>query len=138
MTTFSAFDIGRTGMGFAHHWLDTVAHNLANANTVTNPEDEPFRALHAVARPLDRGPFSNGGSGVYMADRVREGGDAPLVHEPGHPLADEQGFVAQPVMDLAGQMVDLMAAQRTYQANVQSLQSAREAYESALRLGGRQ
>jgi len=138
MTAFSALDIGRTGIGYAHHWLDTVAHNLANANTVTHPEDEPFRALHPVSRPLASNVPGGPQGGVYMAARLREDGEPALVADPGHALADERGLVARPVMDLAEKMVELIAAQRTYQSNVQSLQAARESYESALRLGGRQ
>jgi flagellar basal-body rod protein FlgC len=135
MTTFSALQIGRTGVGFAHHWLDMVAHNLANANTTTAPDEEPFRALRPLARPLDGGPFADTGSGVYTAAQVRDGGDPPLVHDPAHPLADEDGLVAKPVMDTSGQMVDLMLAHRHYQANLKTIESAREAYQSALRLG---
>jgi flagellar basal-body rod protein FlgC len=63
MSAFSAMDIGRTGVGFAHHWIDTIAHNLANANTVTAPGEEPFRALRPW-RPRSAGsPFAPTGSG---------------------------------------------------------------------------
>lgn len=135
MNTFSAMNIGRTGVGFAHHWIDTIAHNLANSNTLTNPQDEPFRAMRPVARPNDGGPFAPTGSGVRVALQVREGGDPDLVYEPGHPLADEDGLVARPVMDTVGMMSDLIIAQRHYQANLRTVESAREAYEAALRLG---
>lgn len=135
MTTFSALQIGRTGVGFSHHWLDMVAHNLANSNTVTSPDEEPFRALGSVARPNEGGPFADTGSGVHTAAQVRDGGDAPLAYEPDHPLADEDGMVAKPVMDTGGQMVDMMIAQRHYQANLKTIESAKEAYQSALRLG---
>lgn len=136
MTTFSAMDIGRTGVGFSHHWLDTVAHNLANANTATPPDEEPFRALRPVAAPLQGGPFTARGSGVTTAGQVRDGGDPAIVHDPSHPAADEDGMVTMPVVDVGGQMVDMMVAQRNYQANMRSVQSAREAYRSALQLGG--
>lgn len=135
MSTFSAMDIGRTGVGFAHHWMDTVAHNLANANTVTSPDEEPFRALQAVARPNQDGPFARSGSGVHLAAMPEREGDAPMIYDPDHPLANEDGLVAGPVMDMAGMMTDLMIAQRHYQANLQTVKSARESYEAALRLG---
>lgn len=136
-TAFSALDIARTGVGFAHHWMDSIAHNVANANTVTATGEEPFRALRPVATPLQGGPFAERGSGVVMAAQVREEGDAPVTYDPSHPLADEDGLVQQPRMDLSGQLVDMMIAQRHYQANVRSVQSAREAYQTALQLGGR-
>lgn len=135
MSTFGAMEIGRTGVGFANHWLDSIAHNLANANTAMPPGQEPFRAIRPVAAPLTGGPFAANGSGVQMAAQVRQGGDPTLVNDPSHPMADENGNVGMPVMDMSGQMVDMMIAQRHYQANMRTVQSAREAYQSALRLG---
>lgn len=137
MTTFSAMDIGRTGIGFAHYWLDTVGHNLANVNTHTSPDDEPFRARLVVARPLDGTPFAATGSGVYVGDVVEQDGDAPLIYDPTHPLADADGNVAAPVMELSGQMTDLIMANRSYQANLRTVETAKEAYQAALRIGQR-
>ncbi len=135
MTPFSAMDIGRTGVGMAHHWMDKIAHNLANANTVTTPGEEPFRAMRQVVQPLDSGPFANSGSGVVTAATVRDDGDPILTYDPAHPLADEDGMVQQPVVDTGAQMVDMMIAQRHYQANLRTVSSAHEAYQAALRLG---
>jgi flagellar basal-body rod protein FlgC len=136
MSAFSSMNIGRTGVGFAHHWIDTIAHNLANANTLTTPGEEPFRALRPVARPIEGGPFAPTGSGVFMAEQVREEGPPPVMYDPANPLADEDGMVQLAHMDQSGMMVDLIVAQRHYQANMRTVQSARESYESALRLGG--
>jgi flagellar basal-body rod protein FlgC len=133
--SFSAMDIGRTGVGFAHHWLDTIAHNMANANTVNGPGEDAFRSLRPVARPLGGGPFAETGSGVYTAAQVRDGGDPARVHDPNHPMADEDGLVTMPLVDVGAQMIDMMIAQRTYQANLRTVESAREAYQAALRLG---
>ena len=134
-TTFSAMDIGRTGVGFSHHWIDTIAHNLANINTVTATDEEPFRALRVLARPNPRGPFAETGSGVHLAAQVPDEGDPPVLFDPNHPLADENGTVAGPVMDTVGMMSDLIIAQRSYQSNLRTVQTAREAYAAALQLG---
>lgn len=136
MTTFSSMQIGRTGVGFAHQWIDTIAHNIANVETRTAPGTEPFRAVQLVARPHAGGPFSATGSGVYTASQVEVEGDPMLVHDPDHPLADEAGYVQAPMVDLSVQMTDLLVANRAYQANLRTVESAREAYQSALRLGG--
>lgn len=134
MSTFSAMDIGRTGVGFSRYWLDTVAHNLANVNTVTGPDEEPFRARFVVAGP-NGDQLVPTGSGVHVADVVEAGGEPVRTYEPDHPLADDQGFVTRPAVDMAGQLTDLMLAQRTYQANIRSIQTAKEAYEAALQIG---
>lgn len=136
MTTFSAMDIGRTGVGFAHHWIDAVAHNLANVETRTTPGEEPFRAITLAARPNGAEPFAPTGSGVHVAGQFEVEGDAPMAWDPDNPLADADGYVQLPMVDLGGQMTDLIIAQRSYQANLRTVESAREAYQSALRLGG--
>ena len=134
--SFAAMDIGRTGVGFAHHWLDTIAHNIANASTATPPGEEPFRALRPVARPLGAAPFAETGSGVVTAGQVRAEGEPPRTYDPTHPMADEDGLVTMPLVDIGAQMVDLMIAQRSYQTNLRTIESAKEAYQAALRLGG--
>ncbi len=135
MTPFSAMDIGRTGVGMAHHWMDKIAHNLANSNTITSPDEEPFRAMRQVVQPLDDGPFARTGSGVHTVGELRDDTDPVLTYDPSHPLADEDGLVQQPVVDTGAQMVDMMLAQRHYQANLRSVSGAHEAYQAALRLG---
>ena len=133
--SFSSMNIGRTGVGFAHHWLDAIAHNIANVNTETTPGEEPFRAIKVVPRPLGNGPFAQTGSGVYLAQQLQEGGDPALAYDPTNALADGDGMVAKPVVELGSEMVDMMIAQRHYQANLRTVESAKEAYQAALRLG---
>ena len=92
------------------------------------------RQRFVVAQP-NTDEFSPSGSGVHVAGLLEDATDAALTESPGHPLADENGRVQMPVVDLAGQLTDLMAAQRGYQANSRAINSAREAYASALRIG---
>lgn len=135
MSAFSSMNIARTGVGMAHHWIDKIAHNLANANTVSTTDEEPFRALRQVVRPLEGGPFSATGSGVYTAQVTRDPSDPVQTFDPDHPLADEDGIVQQAVVDTGAQMIDMIVAQRHYQANMRTVSSAHEAYQAALRLG---
>lgn len=137
MSAFSGIDIANTGLGFNKYWLDTVSHNLANTNTVRAGDDEPFRARVVVAQQLGSEPFAPAGSGVAVGAVLEQEGDAPLVYAPDHPLADADGYVVRPVVDLAAQMTDLMIAQRAYQTNARSMQSSKEAYEAALQIGQR-
>lgn len=134
--SFSSLNIGRTGVGFAHHWIDTIAHNMANVETRTAPGTEPFRAVTLAARPNAGGPFAPTGSGVHVAGQFQAEGDPALIHDPDNPLADADGYVQAAMVDMGGQMTDLLIAQRAYQMNLKTVESAREAYQSALRLGG--
>jgi len=72
-----------------------------------------------------------------VAAVVRQQGEPSIVYHPDHPSANAQGYVTMPLVDMAGQMADLIIATRSYQMNVQVLQDAREAYQTALRLGQR-
>lgn len=136
MPAFSAMDVGNTGVGFAKYWLDTVAHNIANVNTVRPPGEQPFRSRLVVAQALG-GQIAPTGSGVAVS-AVRENADDPArVFDPSSPLADAEGYVTMPVVDLSAQMSDLILAQRSYQANLKTIETGREAYQSALRIGQR-
>jgi flagellar basal-body rod protein FlgC len=136
MTTFSAMDIGRTGAGFSKYWMDTIAHNLANVNTVNPAGEDPFRSRMVVAQSL-RGPFAPTGSGVGVAAVLEDGNEAAQIYDPAHPLADEDGVITMPVVDMAAEMSNLIIANRSYQLNLKTIETGREAYQAALRLGQR-
>lgn len=135
MGPFDGIEIARTGLGFNKYWLDTIAQNVANINTTSTPGQDVFRARMVVAMPIeaDQGP----GGGVYVSDVVEQEGDPALVYDPTNPQADEQGYVAEAVVDLAGQMGDLVIASRAYQANMSVFSQARETLEVATTLGRR-
>ncbi len=129
---FTSIDIALTGMGFAHYWQETVSHNLANINTVST-FDKPFRARVVVAQTID--PSAPSGGGVAVGQVYNQAGDPAMLFQPDSPLANKDGYVAAPVVDLAGQMSDLILASRMYQANITVHKEAREALESATGLG---
>ena len=130
---FASLDIARTGLGFDKYWMDTVAHNIANVNTTTTPGQEPFRARMVVAMPIDTNSSQGGGVGVSAV--LDQAGDAPLVYDPDNPIADEQGYVQGPVVDLAGQLGDLILASRSYQANMSVFKESRDSLQVATTLG---
>lgn len=134
MGPFATIDIAATGADVAQLWLETISHNLANVNTVRNPDEEPFRALlvHAEETVGARG---GQGEGVHGVELLRSQGDPAWVFDPENPLASEEGYVVRPVIDVAGQMADLIVAQRSYQMNLEVIRTGEEAYQAALRIG---
>ena len=127
--TFDAIGIAGTALTVHRKWLDAVADNLANANTAAPTSGPAFQARYIEAQA------GAGTSGVYVAG-VREG-DATgrLVYEPDNAIADADGYVRYPDVDLSEQMGSLIMAQRGYQANAQVVDRARTMYESALQIG---
>ncbi len=135
MGTFHSIDVAATGAAVSRLWLDTLADNLANLNTIRPPGDEPFRAQLVHARAVPGRGATDPGNGVQAAGLLPTAGDPMQVYDPDHPLADEAGRVTRPVVDMAGQMSDLILASRTYQINLEVIRTSREAYEAALQIG---
>ncbi|MDH5292972.1 MAG: flagellar basal body rod protein FlgC [Acidimicrobiia bacterium] len=129
MGTFDTLNIAASGAGVGKTWIDAIAHNIANVNTIRPPEEEPFRSKIVIAAARTDGS----GVDVVGIDETRQ--EPPKAYDPTHPYADEDGNVTRAAVDLAGQMADLIAAQRSYQANLSVIRSGREAYEAAMRIG---
>jgi flagellar basal-body rod protein FlgC len=129
MSLFDAIGIAGTGTTVYRKWLDAVSDNLANLNNATATSGEAFKERFIVARP------AADGKGVQVGGALFGSGEGRLVHEPNHPLADEDGYVRYPDIDMAEQMGQLIMAQRGYQANLAVVDRAKAAYEAALQLG---
>lgn len=155
---FSTLAVSRSGMGAYKLWLDAVADNVANIDNVTSTDQPAFAERFVVVRPaddpvgdgapvppglaaagLDGVPGPNDGDGIgdgVVVSGVQFGDpNGRVVYEPNHPLADENGMVRRPDIDLSDQMVFMQVAQRGYQANINVFERARESYNAALQIG---
>ena len=129
---FHSLSISGSGMDVYQTWLDAIADNVANINTAS-PTDEPaFQERIVIAQAAERGSRPEG-----VEVKSLEFGDpyGDVVYEPNHILADEDGFVRLPKVNLAQQMTHMLVAQRAYQANVSAFRTARDAYQRALEIG---
>jgi len=133
MAVFDTLGISASGLMVNRKWMDAVSDNMSNLNTVNPYDQAPFKERLVVAQAVD---YGSGSGGVRVA-RVEFGGDPEgrIVYEPDHPLANEEGYVRYPDIDMGDQMVSLMMAQRGYQANLAVVERATNAYQAALRLG---
>lgn len=127
--TFDAIGIAGTGLTLHRKWLDAVSDNMANVNTVKPTDGEAFRARYVVAQE------GEGTTGVYVAGAAYGSAEGRMVYEPNHPLADAEGYVRYPDIDMASQMGQLIMAQRGYQANAAVVDRAKETYQAALQIG---
>ena len=131
MPIFGTLGVSGSGLHLHRKWLDAVADNLANVNTVRPTSGEAFRQRMVVAQAENYGQAG----GVRVAGAAFGNPEGRLAHEPDHPLADAEGYVRRPDIDMADQMTELMMAQRGYQANLAVVDRARDAYLQALTLG---
>jgi len=129
MTIFGAIGVASTGLTVHRKWLDAVSDNLANVSTVRATSEDAFRQKYVVAQEM-----ADGG-GVQVAGIVEGSAEGRLVYEPDNPLADEQGYVRYPDIDMSSQMTQLIMAQRGYQANAAVVDRAKETYAAALQIG---
>ena len=136
MTIFGAIGAAGSGMTVARKWIDAVSDNLANMNTATRTDEAAFQQRYVVAEAKEYGAdYDASSGGVEIAGIAYGNAEGRLVYEPGNPLADEEGYVRYPDIDLASQMGQLIIAQRAYQANAAVVDRARTSYESALTIG---
>ena len=129
---FDSLDISGSGLSVHRRWMDAVSDNIANINTVSSTDGEAFKERMVVAQAVDYGS----GEGGVRVDRTELGSvEGRMTYEPDNPLADDQGYVRRPDIDLGDQMTQLIQAQRSYQANLSSIDRATDAYRAALQLG---
>jgi flagellar basal-body rod protein FlgC len=129
---FDALNISGTGLYAHRKWLDAVSDNIANINNVSSTDGEAFKERFVVAQAVD---YGSGEGGVRVAGAEFGNGEGRLVYEPTHPLADQDGYVRYPDIDLGEQMTQMIMAQRGYQANLASIERATDSYRAALNLG---
>jgi len=140
MDIVAVFDVSAAGMNLERQRLEVSAANLANANTTRGPDGVMFKPLRLVAHPA--APFTDllnglmGANGLPRPAEV-EALDLPPreVYEPGHPDADERGFVAYPAVNPVSEMVQLIAITRAYEANVRAFNAAKSMALKALEIG---
>jgi len=131
MSNMSIFDISGRAMAAQLVRLNTTASNLANANSVSTTKEGAFRALKPVFKTVSGG---EGVATVQVSQVVSSDTDPTKRHDPGNPLADQNGDVWDAGVDQAGELVEMMETARQYQNNVQVLQTAKSLTLDTLRL----
>ena len=127
MSFLKSMDISASALTAQRVRMDVIAENLANINTTRTAEGEPYRRRYVVmqqredqtfAGMLDRAKAKSNGSGVRVTEIRQDESPFKLDYDPDHPDANEEGYVQMPNVDLVVEMVDMMAATRSYEANI--------------------
>jgi flagellar basal-body rod protein FlgC len=135
MSSFKIFDIAGSGMSAQSVRLNTVASNLANADSVSNSPQGVYRARHPVFKANLPTPSDNSSGGVSVAGIVESKAAPETRYDPGNPLADAQGYVYAPSVNVVEEMTDMISASRSYQNNVEVLSTTRDLMLATLKLG---
>lgn len=133
MSLFSVIDVAGSALTAQSQRLNTTASNLANAESATSSTGEPYRAKQVVfsAQPVAQGKAT----GVRVAGVVQDTSPPRRVHDPRHPLADEQGYVSMPNVNVVEEMVNMISASRSYQTNADLMNTAKTLILKTLQIG---
>lgn len=136
-----AVDVTSSALQAERTRLEVVATNLANAQNTRDANGQVFRRKQVVFETLVQNSGAGGSpfaaatdGGVRVAKIVDDPSPLQVVHMPGHPNADANGNVTMPNVNVVEEMVDMMTANRSYEANLQALQTARQMFTSSLRI----
>jgi len=129
---FDALGITASGMHLHKVWMDAISDNVANVNTVRATNQPAFQSRYVIAQSVENGGT---GAGVSVGGIALSSPIGKVVYDPTHPLADAQGMVRLPDVDLAEQLTTMIMAERGYQANIASLDRVRASYQAAIQMG---
>lgn len=133
MSLFKIFDVSGSAMSAQSQRLNVVSSNLANADSVTSSNGQPYKAKQVVFSAV---PIDNSTSTAVKVSQVVEDPNPPkLMYDPKHPLADDKGYVAMPNVNVVEEMVNMISASRSYQTNVETMNAAKTLLLKTLTLG---
>ncbi len=133
LNKISANDIAVSGLKVQRARMNVIANNIANVETTRTPEGGVFQRQMVLLRGEEIKPGSNPERlGVRVKDVIRDTSPPRMVFDPQHPDADEEGMVAYPNINTAVEMVNLISAQRAYEANIAVITSGRQMKQRAL------
>jgi len=133
MSMFNVFTIAGSALNAQSMRLNTTASNLANADSVAGSDGQPYRAKQVVfaATPV----AGQGAQGVRVTGVVDSAAPLRLVYEPANPAANEEGYVEMPNVNVVEEMVNMISASRSYQNNVEVMNTAKTLLQRTLTIG---
>lgn len=132
MSFFNIMKLSATGLSAQRIRINVISSNLANANTTRGENGEPYRRKDVIFEQMLEGEFKNG---VRVKKVIEDEKPFTLRYEPGHPDADEEGYVQYPNINPVEEMVNILEAQRSYESNLTVLNTAKQLALRALEIG---
>jgi len=133
MSLLNIFNVAGSAMNAQSQRLNTVASNLANADSATSANGEPYKAKQVVFAAVPVG--ENGATGVNVAAVIEDTSPMKQVYDPKNPLADDKGYVTMPNVNVVEEMVNMISASRSYQSNAEMMNTTKTLLLKTLNLG---
>ena len=146
MSFFGSLDTSASGLTAQRLRLDVISQNMANASTTRTESGGPYKRKSVVFEQIQNDVNANfgavlnkkkqsGNNGVRVAQIVEDQSEGTLVYDPSHPDANAQGYVEMPNVNIIDEMVNMISASRSYEANVNSFNSMKSMFTKALEIG---
>ncbi len=136
MPSFNIFDIAGSGMSAQTVRLNTTASNLANADSVSGKAEDAYKARHPVFKAIQAAVGEQAaGSQVQVVGISQSDAVSQSRYEPGNPMANADGYVYSSNVNVVEEMVDMISASRSYQNNVEVMNTSKELMLATLKLG---
>ena len=130
------FDVSASALTAQSQRLNVVASNLANADSAISADGQPYRARQVVFQAVPSGrPAGASSVGVRVSSVINDPSPMRRVYEPKHPLADAEGYLTMPNVNVVEEMVNMIAASRAYQNNVEVMNTAKTLMLRTMSLG---
>lgn len=133
MSMSNIFNIAGSAVSAQSQRLNLVASNLANADTVAGPDGSSYKARQAVFQSVRMGDA--GSAGVQVVQISEDESEGRRIHNPGHPQADAEGYVTYSNVNPVDEMVNMISASRSYQNNIEVMNTAKTLLQKTLQLG---
>lgn len=134
MSLFKVFTVSGSALSAQSQRLNVVASNLANADSVAGPDGQPYKARQVVFQ-TQLVDAEQGTAGVRVAQVIEDEAAPRRIHDPDHPLADADGYVTMSNVNVVEEMVNMISASRSYQTNVDVMNTAKSLLLKTLQLG---
>jgi flagellar basal-body rod protein FlgC len=135
MSLFNVFQVSSSAMSAQALRLNTVASNLANVDSAVSADGQPYRGKQVVFQATPMGHAGEASQGVRVTQIVESAAPPRLAFDPHNPLADENGYVAMSNVDAVEEMVNMISAARSYQTNVEVMNTAKQMLLRTLQIG---
>lgn len=131
----NVFNIAGSALTAQSMRLNATASNLANADSVTTENGQPYRAKQVVFAARQLPGAGSASAGVAVTQVVQSAAPMRLVYEPGNPAANAEGYVEMPNVNVVEEMVNMISASRSYQTNAEIMNTARTLLQRTLQIG---
>ncbi len=137
MSTMSIFQIAGSALTAQSQRMNVAASNMANADSVAGPDGQPYKARQVVFQmaPSPGQAYSQSVGGVRVAGVVESTAPHRMQYDPKNPLANAEGYVTMPNVDVVAETVNMISASRSYQANVEVINTAKNLMLRTLSIG---